>query len=409
MAAIAQANPYHILARRIGYSVGLEDLVRRVTSLAAAYEEHHGLNYAAFQSLVVNDFGLKKSDDSVTHLGNFYGRLNLIELIGRHLEPLYQLDSLAITRQLFEGDATRSDLACRFILTQCILEADGDVFLNGLLALFKPEPFRALLESMCTEKSMRVRNVVRAPALFAKLNEVVTIRNQTNPERPTVGPESGSDRFGRRVVPLSSTRRRTPLTPEVSTAPAISEDYIHKATQTRKRWAEDLGLFEDGTLTELGQRVVDETLRRVVRRTPDGAAVFWGYTSELAKVRITPTKLDPSDSDASPRESWDLLAALHAAYAASGKSAKRKQSADDLISFLKEVFTLYRQARKDKSLIRNTLPLYVAEPVLAAWCAVQRRPLPPLRDILDTEFRKPKRRVQSMLIRGTSGSLYFMR
>jgi hypothetical protein len=389
--------------------VGLEHLFARVSRLASTYEKDRGLSYATFHALVVESFGLKKNpDESVVHLGNFYRTLNLLKLIGRQLEPLYQLDALAIICMLFKKDAARRKVACRLILTQSILEADGDVVLNGLLAGFEPDRFRLLLESMCAEKSRGVRRIVRSPALFAKLNDIVTIRNQASVVQAPSVRAGTSDRFARHVVPLSSTRRRTFLTPENRAAATISEDYIHKAIQTRRRWVEDLSLYEDGQMTDLGQRVLDGVMARVVTRTPEGAAAFWGYTSELARVRISPSKLDPARPDEAC-ESWDLLAALHKAYVPSRKPQGTHLSDDQFMDFLLQLFNHYRRVRSDKSLIRNALPLYVAEPVLAAWCAATHRPLPPLHAFLRREDARRTRRVQKMTIRGTIGSLYFMR
>jgi len=204
---------------------------------------------------------------------------------------------------------------------------------------------------------------------------------------------------------LSVTSRSAPLSPSVDEGSTISDDYVEKAAQTRRRWAEDLGLFADGVVTDLGQRTLNQLGDSLIARTPEvGAAVFWPYASELAKLRIQPAQLG-----APTFEAWDLLSALGRAYVPASQKEGPAMDADEVVEFLRQVSDLYRGARADKSLIRNALPLYVAEPVLAGWCAAHERPLPSLGQILDLEFRRPKRRVQKMIIRGTVGSLYFMR
>src|SRR5688572_15224563 len=118
MAVIVQVDPFDRLIRKIGYSVGLEDLVKRVAMLAALYAKEGVITAAAFRDLVKNDFG--RAENAVEHFANFYSQLNLVRAIAwehsgalnqrksvaipKALEVLYQLDTLSILRRMFAVD-----------------------------------------------------------------------------------------------------------------------------------------------------------------------------------------------------------------------------------------------------------------------------------------------------------------
>ena len=191
MAAIIQADLYQTLSRKIGYSVGLEELIDRVLKLVALYVTDRGLSFAAFSHLVEVGFGRRKA---VEHFANFYGTINLVRFIGRRgygipqgrshksahgrIEPLYQLDSLAILHRLLGSDDAKYRTAVESVLTQCLVEADGDIFLNGLLSDFNKAGFRRLLEQMVDEKDNRLEQAFRNPAVLANVRRHVYIKNQ---------------------------------------------------------------------------------------------------------------------------------------------------------------------------------------------------------------------------------------
>src|SRR6266480_5213725 len=175
MAVIVQADPYQSLIRKIGYSVGLENLVERVKKLVGLYVRDRAVGAGAFRDLVEKDFRRKNAAE---HFANFYGTLNLVRVIVRDhsgglpnhvkrpgvpkaLEPMYQLDSLSILRRLFVSDDAKFDKALKVVLTQCIVEADGDVFLNALLSDFQLDEMKARLESMVHTKRRLLRSVIR--------------------------------------------------------------------------------------------------------------------------------------------------------------------------------------------------------------------------------------------------------
>jgi len=413
MAVIVQADPYQVLSRKIGYSVGLEKLLSRVTELVEVYVRDKSLSFVSFNDLVENSLRSSKArrpgrTPPAEHRANFYGTLNLVRLIGREVEPLYQLDSLSILWRLFPDEREKFIAASQVVLTQALVEADGDIFLNGLLAEFQPARMKALLESMQESKLRQLKSVFHTPQLYERISQIVAIKNQS--ERTSAkGPSSRSiaeGRFAKRDVPLASLRRQSALRRGNLGIDSISEDYVNKVSVSRKGWATDLGLFNDREKqrTTRGQALLDVLVERVLATNADQTAVmFWGYETELQKLRI-----EPKDLGARICEPWDLLGSIADAMAVENKLSS-PPNGDETIEFLRGVFKMYKETNPARELIRNSLPLYVAEPVLAAWCVATGRRLPALRQILEREYKsKGARRVQQMIIRGTSGALFFM-
>jgi hypothetical protein len=422
MAVIAQADPLDRLVRKIGYSVGLEDLVDRVRQLVALYARDGAITATAFRDLVEKGFGRK---NAVEHFANFYSQLNLVRAvtwehagglpnqqkavtIPKTLEPLYQLDSLLILRRMFPTDDTKYSTSLRVVLTQSIIEEDGDIFLNALLSDFQIPEIKARIESMIRTKRRLLSGVIRNPSVMSKINRIVNIKNESSRDAGDRKEIEPVGRFGKRTGSLSSGRRTQSLTSTPSDEILIPDDYLEKAKRTRGGWSEDLGLSRDGIRSDAGSRLIAELQQRRARGTIvseiEGrpTAIFWGYKSDLERLRIDPKKMNAAEWEA-----WDLLGAIAiASWPAPLPPETKPPDADEVFRLLKSAFDLYRGS-STKGLIRNSLPLYVAEPVLAGWCVAEMRPLPDLEAILENEFNKKARRVQRMIIRGTSGALFF--
>lgn len=406
MGAIVQADPYQGLIRKIGYSVGLEDIVNRVKKLVSLYVQDRSISYGAFSDLVEKDFGRQRS--GAKHFVDFYGTLNLLRGVGRGLEPLYQLDSLSILKRILASNEDKYDTALKVVLTQCIIEADGDIFLNGLLSDFQPDQMRGRLEAMVQAKRHQVTKEMRSPHLLAKVYQTINIKNESTDEKAGAPGALPQGRFARRLEPLDSSRRTSQLTPptELETV-VIPQDYLKKASKTRKAWAQELGLFQDGKKTEQGKQLLRHLEGRILSKSAgDTAVLFWGYKSDLDIVNLKlQTKIEACDCEA-----WDLLCAIGRAHDYSGSfSVVPALDSDEIIDFLQNTLALYREGNSSKGLIRNSLPLYIAEPVLAAWCISEAHQMPDLSAILEEEYGKEQhRRVQLMNIRGTAGALFFM-
>jgi hypothetical protein len=144
-----------------------------------------------------------------------------------------------------------------------------------------------------------------------------------------------------------------------------------------------------------------------VREPEVGALLFWGYGFELERLRA---QLRIALPQAPACSSWGLLSALAKAFLANEDDILKAPMHDDVYALLEECHAAYKSSNSAKGLIRNSLPIYVAEPVIAAICVARRMALPPLPAILEKEFkREPTKRIQFMTIRGTSGGIFFMR
>ncbi len=399
MVVITQANPYLTISRKIGYSVGLESLNERVFELVKLYDTEKGLSFASFTNLVEKTYARK---NAVEHFANFYGTLNLVRLVGRDIEPLFRLDTLAILRRLFLDDEPKFLLCQRIILTLLIIEADGDVFLNGLFADFKPNEMKTKLEAMSFTKIQRLQTVFPTKALLAQMASIINIKNQT--QKNAISDEK-LGRFEKRKMPLEMGKRTTSLDTSVYLTQNISEDYLDKTSKTRKGWAQDLLLFKGEKRTAIGDKLLSFLFENIVSTDIERSCIlYWGYKSDLDRIRV-----DPSKISAISFEEWDLISQISKAYKGETSVGTQKLSDDQLYKLFLKMHQLYREASSSRGSIRNSLPLYIAEPILAAYCVAKNIRLPDINAYLKKEFTRPVRRIQRMIIRGTLGALYFMK
>ena len=77
-----------------------------------------------------------------------------------------------------------------------------------------------------------------------------------------------------------------------------------------------------------------------------------------------------------------------------------RREGDRLFDLLKRIFALYEDANNVKGLIQSSLPIYVAEPVLAGIAFADRLDFPTISSVLEGESKRKVRRVQQMIIRG---------
>src|SRR5262245_48238443 len=101
MAVIIQDDPYKLLMRKIGYSVGLENLLRNAKDLTQLYVSEKGISYGAWQSLIQ---GTWKRKNAAEHFANFYASINLLRVNGTNVQALSALDALSIVYRSLNGD-----------------------------------------------------------------------------------------------------------------------------------------------------------------------------------------------------------------------------------------------------------------------------------------------------------------
>jgi len=391
MADIVQLDPYQCLIRKIGYSVGLEHLRERVISLVDLYIEQRGLSLAAFRDLVEIEF---KRKNAAEHFADVYGTLNLIKLIGKNIHPLRNLETLSILRRHLTDDNKSFLAATQTVLIQAILEADGDIFLNGLASDFESEPFKQALINMIKRKRELIRSVIKSPAALKKVYSIIDIKSQPS-QKGKEGEQGGkaSSKFAIRTEPLDAVKRTTSLSNGINEEIEVPDDYLRKVPATRKSWAEDLGLFENGHKNAKGINLLEALDEYLRVKQETGCYVLWPYAKDLAQLQIKPK--DIKTPEISP---WLLLCAI-----GKGVSDIEVEVFDggrdysEVITQLKEFHRLYREGNITYGSIRHQLPLYVAEPCIVAVCSANAQGIPPLPAIIDAETKRAFRRVNRIV------------
>ncbi len=401
MVATTQDNPLQQLMRRIGYSVGLEDLVSRISVLAEHYAETGSLSYAGFEELVVKRFGRKK--EAVEHFCNLYRSLGFVFLSGRVLHPLPNLEVLSILRRWFEGNDGAFAEAVKLVLTHAILEADGEIFLNALGARFSSQKFKDLLEECIFAKRTQIAKVVRSKPLQQKIFEIIDVKTfGKGKAEGSSATETSPYRFARRSTGLSKdSRRSTSLSGgDLQTRIVITDRYLHHVPKNRASWALDLGYIADGALTPRGNALLSAVDKLKLRR-PEGCYVFWPYDSDLALLRI-----DPRDVAPTVARSWDVLTAL--ATCVYGTTLSDSKDLDkSTIETLRKIYVMYRQGSRGHGSIRHQVPLFVAAPSLVGVTVGEGRDLIDIERLIQRESTRTYRRMNRVIIRGTEGGLQF--
>lgn len=399
MAVTAQDEPLQLLMRRIGYSVGLEDLVARISMLSEMYAESGSLSYADFIDLVTERFERQK--EAAEHFCNLYRSLGFVLLTGRVLYPRPNLEVLSILRRWFEDDDAAFSEAAALVITNAVIEADAEIFLNALTAEFQPAEFKALLEETITAKRSQIANVVKSKHLKRKIFEIIDIRTPGKTARALGAPaDLNKSRFAKRATTLSSGSRREALSGGGSVRPDIDDSYLRHVPKNRTSWAIDLGYMRDGALTPRGQALLKAMAQLGLRREK-GCYVFWPYQADLARLRIDAESLAPTVS-----HPWDLLAAI--AGGLSGISVVDREDDDcETIETLRRIFTMYREGNRGRGSIRHQVPLSVALPCFVALCSARRSSIQDLELMLGRENSRSHRRVNRVIIRGTEGGLQF--
>jgi hypothetical protein len=397
MVAIVQSNPYACLSRKIGYSVGLENLLENVLSLAAIYVERRDVSFSNWRDLVVKKF--ERGERAVLEIANFFGTLNLIKLMGRELHVLHALDSVAILRQYFKDDDAQYRRSVQFILLKGILEADGDVFLNCVTANFEADATAKLLEEMVRWKWERLKHLFKNPAAQRPIWDIVSIRSQLG---GTGHKDAKTSPFAPRGGPSPFEPRRDPIDAAPSLVFEVAESYLRKILPTRKGWAKDLGLLANSEVTTCARTIL-MALPQIGIGVTGGPYYFWPYAIDLGPIRLS-----AKDLGIEPISEWQVLKCL--GESVNSSVAPQSGVADDdeaIIEQLAEFHTLYKAASASRGSIRHQLPLYIAQPLVVASAVARQAKIPPLQEIIAKETHSAKRRLMIANIRGTEGGLVF--
>src|SRR5258708_18891578 len=138
MADTIHRDPYELLIRKIGYSVGLEDTLARVRALATEYGRTRTLSMGQWHHLVHDVWKLKTEN-----IADVFAELELVRQQNRTVNVLPALDALGILYNLVEPN--QFEVGLMYVLLHQISVADGDIFLNCLAAEFDRERCAHLL------------------------------------------------------------------------------------------------------------------------------------------------------------------------------------------------------------------------------------------------------------------------
>jgi hypothetical protein len=391
MAAIAQSDPYSIVSRKIGYSVGLEYLVRNVSRLVDAYVKDERLTPANWLTLVTSESGFGREPSAQEHFANFYFSLALIRKIGREIHSLHRLDSLSILRRSIGNDDDYAK-ALRFVMAHAVTESDGDIFLNALAGFFSRDKSKANIEHCLQCKWDAFTHVIVGEGPRRRLWDHLRVKTyQSDKKSKTAG-----GNIGVRTQSIDAALRRTSTTTDDFNL-AVPDKYFDKALTPRRGWSLDLGLSQTrGELTPLGEAFLNVLNTLGLQVGP--AYVFWPYPHELIPIKIDPAKL--SNAIRSP---WEILSAISTAW---GSSEEPKAWSDNELSkFVKDVYDKYRSGDVSKRLLRQQLPLFVLYPVYVAYCVANQRGHVHLPTFIDMKSKESSRKFNLVAIRGTEGAI----
>jgi len=401
MAAITQSNPHECLIRKVGYSVGLELLLKRVIDLVELYVREGNVSYVDWVHLVEEIWGRKpkekpkkarkdKSKKEIPpyeHLADVYNSIKLINLVNKKIIVIYGLETLAILRKYFANDDDKFKKSTIFILLLYILENDGDIFLNCIAGNFQRNDVRKLLISMIEIKRAAIKASIKNVRVLEKIFNIVDIQSFSSNKGDKESP------FKRRTTPLSG---QPPLKPT-----EISDSQLDHTINPRKGWASDLELFEGKNISSSGKKMIEEFNLLKMQDNNTGSIQFWPYENALKKLMLN------TDIMGIPKlNNWMIINSIAKTYGGILDDEVEELSKDDN-EVLKTLHDLYRSNNPIRGLIRNQLPIYIAYPCFTAIKISNKEPYLNLPNIIEYEISKGQRRIDKTNIRGTEGGLVF--
>ncbi len=371
MAATAHSDPYSVLFRKVGYSVGLESTAKRVGGLVARYLQDHDLTVGSWSELVTGrkedgNWGRDKSAEK--HIADFFHSLRLIQRTAGDILVLENLDAMAIATKLLNNKPDQ-DAAQDFLLLWSILVNDGEIFMNLLLAGFQEQRIKDTLHQMMTQKRSDARRFMPGKASAEHINRVITIEHQ----------EKNKGRTGTRRS-VASLRRTEPLqvesepgrTANESERVKFSDDYFRKVPPRRRDWASSLGLWDrdQRMLSRLGHEFIAR-LRETGYVDAHDRFTFWPMDYESVRSGFRPDQFGES-----ARSLWTSLVDFGYAYAGLKVKAPEEGDSDKALSLIGDMMAVFRSLHVRKVMLRRELPVAVAYPVAVALaCATEMRVL----------------------------------
>lgn len=379
----ARSNLFTVFMRKIGYSVGLEHTLDRLTDFARMYASQEVLGYADINRLLHADkpigWGLDKNNE---HILDVFRSLGVIDVRKGEVAVLELGDSLGILKRLVESEG--DFLVCaKLLFAHALVLADGDIFLNALAASFEPAEFdqriRSLIEYKWTVLERHFVSAQQRNAIYAAVNIEAQINNP------------GSRGKGLATKTLDPMRLRTSRG-SLSSATArpdiyISDPYLSKALPRRKAWAVSLGLAtDDGTPTTEGIALINALV--TCGYAGPACVVLWPLEHELS----SPTFANMKSVEFPVLSSWDFLTLVGRGLGALPSNLQSPGEEEQVFKTLSRIISIFKDLNKSKSILRTELPVRVAYQCIAGLAAISGS-LPELPDMLAKEQRSPSPRI----------------
>lgn len=349
MVGTAQAADFAIFIRKIGYSVGLEDLVSRAADFGRAYGSLDSFRYADWMRLVREKWGLTSKSD---HISDVFGVLGIVRVIHRDPIPGPIGEALGILSKRLDDKAYSE--AVRFLVLLAVITHDGDVFLNALAASFQRSNLLESLLQVIRSKREILYTVFRSyqeqEAVFHAVRIDRQRTNRGSSGGKTLDSLSKGVPLGVRVGGLG-----LPQKIDIHHLDVPSEDYLDKVLVTRRGWAEALGLYGNGALTDAAVQLLS-TLRANDFGAGAGSFLVWPAEFEVSKARF-----DKGAFASIPiKSTLDTMRIVCQAISIRGPTGDGgTPTGEPFVSYVAGVYGDYKALSQNRSMIRNELPLEV--------------------------------------------------
>ncbi|KQU84554.1 hypothetical protein ASC78_08575 [Variovorax sp. Root318D1] len=345
MVGIVQPDDYSIFIRKIGYSVGLEQTLDRVIDFCEVYASRPQIKPGDWLELVFDKWDLKSAN-----IADVFGALGFVTVKSGAVYPglLGEAGALCV-KQLDKTDERRR--ALQRILALAVLLADGDIFVNALIAGFEPEATADLLVKMVSNKRHRLFEMFTGQHEREAISSVVTIERQ----RQMVGTKKPGIH---RSEPLVEASRKLglPAPKDVFKIDEPSPTYLRHMLTPRREWARSFGFLTDRScLSERGWSF----LRHAAAMgfvAPGGECDFLPTKVELERARLSQF----STLYQRCPETADYVRLIGTAFGTVWMPAQDQTTAQGLATLTRKLFMDYRELSQDRRLLRNELPYLTA-------------------------------------------------
>lgn len=382
----ADAEQFQVFMRKIGYSVGLESTLSRVSDLCDTYISEGTITLQAWRDLV-KSWGIKNDN-----IGDFFNSLNLIKRTKTRLDILPGLDLCALARR---ADPSNRILSGAVLLL--LMEADGEIFLNALAGGFEDDALVRRLTTLVHYKRGVLFKIYRAPEIQTQLARIVGIDRQAT-NIGGAGQAKGLS-ASKRTERLENRREslRGPALPDVE----ISPDYLRKVLPRRRDWAVTIGLWdgEAGQLTENGERLL-KALDEAGMITKSGEVVLWPFSHEVSRLRINPTLFETRIS-----EYWDLVRIALIGIGGQESDGFNEVEREMFIAAVGDQVRAYRALNRPKAMLRRELPLTIAYFTTAAAYVVGSALIPDIPALIQAERERDDSPLEIRTSRNSIGTL----